>query len=183
MTHAQLRALCAAILRAELEPDGINVTAYEKTAYAVEQADRLLAALGIAQEEPVSNADELVAIRARVAELERQYAEAEVQWHDEWFRGSDYHLIEAYLNGEPVTTEFGAPLCKRVIEREDALRAENARMREALERLLKACPQALSCDDFAHTRNTFHNYDEPCEPQIEYLAAQDYARAALEVKP
>ena len=74
MTNAQLRALCAAILRAELEPDGINVTADEKTAYAVEQADRLLAALGIAQEEPVSNADELVAIRARVAELERQYA-------------------------------------------------------------------------------------------------------------
>ena len=63
------------------------------------------------------------------------------------------------------------------------LQAEVARLREALERLLKACPQALSCDDFAHTRNTFHNYDEPCEPQIEYLAAQDYARAALEEKP
>ena len=70
MTHAQLRALCAAILRAELEPDGINVTAYEKTAYAVEQADRLLAALGIAQEEPVSNADELVALRAKLQAAE-----------------------------------------------------------------------------------------------------------------
>ena len=79
MTHAQLRALCAAILRAELEPDGINVTADEKTAYAVEQSDRLLAALGIAQEEPVSNADELVALRAKLQEavgIAQKFADA-----------------------------------------------------------------------------------------------------------
>ena len=79
MRVSELRALCAAILRAELEPDGINVTADEKTAYAVEQSDRLLAALGIAQEEPVSNADELVALRAKLKEavgIAQKFAEA-----------------------------------------------------------------------------------------------------------
>ena len=79
MRVSELRALCAAILRAELEPDGINVTADEKTAYAVEQSDRLLAALGIAQEEPVSNADELVALRAKLQEavgIAQKFADA-----------------------------------------------------------------------------------------------------------
>lgn len=48
--------------------------------------------------------------------------------------------------------------------------------REALTKLLDACPTTLHCDDFHHTKADQHMDGEYCPPLARYLAAIDHAR-------
>ena len=62
-------------------------------------------------------------------------------------------------------------------------RVELGECRELLKRLWIACPTALKCSDFHHSKNERHGYDEECKPMTEYVEAIEAVNAAMEAKP
>jgi hypothetical protein len=79
-----------------------------------------------------------------------------------------------YTEGERIgyalaITERELPLRERISELEDALR-----------NLVRRCPRSLSCDDFSHDKNTYHAWEEPCNPHFWYTAAISRAEEILQ---
>jgi hypothetical protein len=65
-------------------------------------------------------------------------------------------------------------------ERELPLRERVAELEDALRNLVRRCPRSLSCDDFSHDKNTYHAWEEPCNPYLWYKAALSRAEEILQ---
>jgi hypothetical protein len=67
-----------------------------------------------------------------------------------------------------------------IVERELPLRERISELEDALRNLVRRCPRSLSCDDFSHDKNTYHAWEEPCNPHLWYTAAISRAEEILQ---
>jgi hypothetical protein len=86
--------------------------------------------------------------------------------------GNNYDIDHAILiadagNTYHATGMLPSEMAERIKELEDGLRDLEA-----------SCP-ILECEDFTHTKNTYHRHGEKCRPLSDYLVSLSNARALL----